>query len=420
GEPQSGVQVLQQGLDEIVVVNHYRRRAHAFVERTAATFEDGRVEPRDDALIDFAVASVSNPASIAAALADAGTVLGDGNSAFTGNVAWVDTVSAPVALPVAPADAVSTRYRVVVVGPGRPRAEPIEGLKPAMEAMLRARWLDTLALDVLLPAFQALAGPLARQAGGASLDEAGLAAATTLLKDLASLLLADVTLQEQLAAGDVDEALLTVVKTVMQSEVYASARNDVLRALILHTAPNADAAVVEDFLKGIGQLMGRIDLALQGADWAAVALGIGLSRDVEVFDVDVSRARAKLTPGRARLGVLGSAAFQATVPDATGDEAPLVTWRFRLVGGGGALQLRNPVNDEVGVELGSSTGAVTVESTTHDPVTAELEAEAILDGPGAVDASLGTAYASIQVVNDKAVAYPARSSLRPGQRYASA
>lgn len=411
----SGITVLQQGLDDIVVVNAFRRRAHAFVERVAIVRADDSEEVRQDAIADFPVASVAVPSSLSAAVADAGTVLGDSNSAFTGNVAYVDTSTAPLHLDLLPADAKRTTYRVVAVGPGATLGT-VANLTPAMESRLSTLWAETIGLDVLIPLFMNLAGPMLNKnlETQGILNAAEREQALILVMDMARLLLLTPTVAAAVEAGDIQNAISQCINTAMTSAGFASMRNQVITHLILSMAPNADADVVADFMKGLGKLLQWLDYGLQGADWVAIAAGIAKSSRYEEFLVDVTKVRVRLSPQAAKISVKGRETFTATVPDATGSEAPLVTYRFRLTSGTAGLRLENPTNGQTGTELGSSTGTMVVESFNHTVTTGALEVEAIVDDAGtANDYSLGTAHAVIHVVDDKAVLSPAKSSIRP-------
>lgn len=410
-----GVEVLQQGLNEIVVVNHFRRRADAFVERIGVTLEDGTEETRQDTITNFPILPVTVPTSVAAAVADAGTVLGDQNSAFSGSVSFIDTVTAPLQVMLVPATAKMTTYRVVVTGPGAV-AGSVANITQEMKDHNSLRWMETFAVDVALPLLMNLIGPMLNSAPDkfwVSLNPNQQQQVINALKDLATQMYTLPTVQTQLAAGDIQGALSTSINAVLTSGAFASLRNEAILKLATFFIPNVDLAATGRWvdLNRINKTMQFIDYLLQGADWAAVAYGIGASAQYEEFVVDVLKTRVKLTPQAAKVSIKGSEAFQATVPDATGSEAPLVTYKFKLTSGTNMVQLKNAVNGMLGTELGSSNGAMIVESMNNMVGTAGLEVEAILVSPGS-ERSLGKAYATIRVVNDKAVLSPAKSSIR--------
>lgn len=410
----SGVEVLQQGLNDIIGVNHYRRRAHAFVERIGVTFEGGATEPRQDPVAEFALDPISNPASLNALLADIGTMLGDGNSAFTGNIAWVPTQSEPLHLEVVPSNAIATKYRVVVVGPGRPST--VANFSPAMQEMMDKKISDTILLDFVVPTMMAAAGPLMQKTAGAT-DESLIRFTewlTVTLKDFLSAAIAQPSIRAKFESGDFAGGAHDIVSLLMTSEATSTLRTEVFRRMILAFAPNADEEVVNQFLGKMGEFLLAADLVLQGADFAMIGAHIAQSKTAEEFVVDVTKARVKLNPPAATLSPLNEVSLHATVPDATGEEAPLITYRFTL-SNPGAVMLKNPVNGQLGSEMGSSTGEMIVASQNHQTGTFTVVVEAIVDRPGTQDdVSLGTAETVVTVVNDKAVLRPAMASVRPG------
>lgn len=411
---QSGIEVLQQGLNEIYVVNHYRRRAHAFVERIEVTDENGLVTSYQQPYFDFSIDPIANPSSLNAALADAGTILGSGNSLFTGNVAWVPTQSEPRQLTLVPPTAQKVKYRYVVVGPGIPN-DAIPNITNDMREAARNKWVDTLTLDVVIPLVMTLAGPMIGSNNHLNdrWDAQDIAQIIALAKDIANLALAYPQIQAKYDSGDIVGCINDTIGLVMGSEGFNVARTKLMRFLILKFAPNADETVVNEFLENLGKVLQFVDWGLQAADIAAISGSIAASKWAEEFTVTITRARVKLTPQAATISVMNSADLLATVPDATGDEAPLIYYKFKMLSGANLAHLKNLTSGATGSELTSSDGRVQVASLHHTPGTVQIEVEAFVNQPGDEDTSLGTASARVEIVHDKAVLRPAKVSVLP-------
>jgi hypothetical protein len=118
-----------------------------------------------------------------------------------------------------------------------------------------------------------------------------------------------------------------------------------------------------------------------------------------------------LTPPHGQVSVTQSLELNASVPNATGEEAPLITYHWTLSGMSG-VQFNS--GSQQGADITSSSGTVQFVSLNNQTGTAEVEVEAILHGNGNETTSLGTATSTIDVVNDRAVLTPARSSIQPG------
>lgn len=411
---QSGIEVLQQGLNEVFVVNHYRRRAHAFVERIEVTDENGQVVGHQDPFFDFAIDPVANPSSLNAALADAGTILGSGNSVFTGNVAWAATQSEPRRLELIPPTAQNVKYRYVIVGPGLPNSS-VQNVTEAMREAERNKWKETIALDVVFPLIMTLAGPMLGSNNHLNdrWDAQDVAQFIAFVKDVASVLVASPQIQSKYEAGDIAGCINDAIGLLLGSEAFNVARTHLLRFFILKTAPNADEAVVNEFLENLGKLLQYIDWGLQAADYAAISRSIVASKRAEEFTVAITRARVKLTPQAATMSVMGTVDLLATVPDATGDEAPLIYYKYKMLSGTNLGHFKNPASGATGSEMSSADGRIQIVSLHHTPGTVQVEVEAFLNEPGDTDLSMGKASAVVEIIHDKAVLRPAKVSVLP-------
>lgn len=416
----SGVSVLQTGLNQAYAQNSARRRTWVFVDRIEVKAADGTVSPRMDSITDFALGQVSNPQNINSALADAGTVLGDqyagGNPAYTGNVAWVPVQSAPLTLEVLPSDAIYTKYRFMVVGPGSTKNAPAS-LREEWKAKRTSLLVESFVMDLMLPWISLATGPLGEKALGADkLTDPRFVLALSGLKDVVNAAIATPSINAQIDSGDYAGAWQSLMNYALGSEAFGRARDQIATYLFAQAmeaaGENFDDAVFGDFMKSIGGLMSKVDLALQGFDTAVVVKNWATADAYLPFNVTVTNAKVKLSPQSAKLSFKSTVDLQATVPDATGDEAPYIQYNFTMTGQN-SQYFTNITSGANGTSMSSSNGAVRVTSPDRQTATIDVTVEAIVKKPGEADRSLGKANAKVKVVNDKAVLYPAKSSIKP-------
>jgi hypothetical protein len=426
----SYVMVTEQGQNDIVIVNYVRRRAWAYVDRIQSTRLDGTHE-QHESLGNFSVDAVTGVPSLSSGIADAGTILGDQafsgyNVPFTGNVAGTPTRTAPVNVSVFPSDAISTQYRVMVVGPGRTKNAP-KDVTPAMQAKQTELVNTTLLFDIAIPTFLALLGPITERFTEHEPNKEDLRAAFSGMKDFLAVIAASPAIQAKFDNDDFIGGVTDVETALFNSDAGQKVLGEAVKLVIgalnkkVPTSQRISdvAGYFEEFKSGFGSLLGKVDILLQGADDSFIVGFWSTSNAYERFILDVDKGTVHLTPKTGVLSVLGSLNLTASVPSTSGSipspsgsDSLLVTYKWTLLSGTG-VQLTNGIN--TGASFTSSKGTVTVQSTTHDTGTAQVQVEAILKNLGsAPDQSLGTAVATLKIVNDKAMISPADTSIVPG------
>lgn len=313
GVEQSGVFVDQVGLNNITITNHRRRRIAAFVDRVS--------------YVQKGVAGANpSPAAgapiVLGAVESATSVIGTGVDILFGTMAWEPVVSEPQPVPLAPADAVATRYRVTVVGPGL--RNPAVTLTAMQRDAQRRAALETLILEAVIPL----------------LDQ---------------VLQADNALQSRGTGGDVTSAVSTIVELLPTEALEAAVAGDLQKALIETWGVLLDAGPAQDLLlnalmtmiasKGVpqdvilakakswGKALGIVEAIATFGDLYFVVDHSASAQDAVTWDVNVAEAQVRLNPPTALIPNVDLALFHATVLDATdGGPAPVFRYRWSTTG----------------------------------------------------------------------------------------
>ena len=408
----SGVEVLQNALYDVTMRNHYRRRTAVFVQKTEHKLPNQNpvADVRD--ITNFGLDPIVGPSSFGQALGDVGTLVGDGNAVFTSNVLWVPQVSDPVTLPMAPANAERTSYRVVVVGPGMPSNDG--SYTAQMVSAQREKLVDSILNDFILPILLTAMGPVLGNWTDDPVVKAQYAAFGIAVKDLVLAGLTSPAIEQKFAAGDFAGGIDDLKRQLFNSEVFKAAIslmvNTVINLVYKNNPPEAIGAALEKF----NNVMLLADIILLGVDQVTILSHWGSSKAFESFAVDVNKARVKLSPPHGDLSVTNDLSIRASVPDATGNEAPLLEYRWRVTSGQPLVDLVG--KNLTGDELTSSEGDMVVRSMSHTTGKAVVEVEAFVNNPGTTnDVSLGTATCDIDVTDNKAVLTPAKASIKPAE-----
>lgn len=405
-----GVEVLQNALYDVTVRNSFRRRLKIFVQRTGYKLpEQNPVDDLKDITV-FDLDPIVGENSLGTMFGDIGTLLGDNNPVFTSNIAWTPQVSDPITLPIYPANAEKTTYRVVAAGPGTPM--DTTGISQAMIDAQREKIFESVLSDIFLPVLLTALGPLM---GDWTTDPDIKGQYETFgiaIKDIVMLGLTTPSVESKWAAGDMAGAVDELKRIVWNSDSFKAALTVFLNQVIRIKYGANPPAHIGELVNNVNKVLLVADVLLLGADISLILTHWGLSKGFEDFTVVVNRARVKLTPPHADLSVKNDLAIKASVPDATGPEAPLLEYRWKVVSGQALVDLVG--KNLTGDELTSSEGDMTVRSVSHTTGRAVIEVEAFVNNPGSNnDVSLGTATCDIDITDNKAVLTPAKASVKP-------
>lgn len=313
GVEQSGIVVDQVGLNAVTITNHRRRRVRAFVDRVsyvARGLGSSQASP-----------SAGQPITIPAVGA-ATSVIGTGVDILFGNLAWAPVVSAPQSVPLAPADAVATRYRVTVVGAGQPN--PAVPLTTLQRAEQRQAALETLILDAVLPLLdQLLQADNALQSRGTGTDVSSFVSKFIDLLPTAAI--------EAAIAGNVQAALQETWKTLIDS---GPAQDLLLNAYFtLIAGQGIPKEAILGKAKAWGKALGIVEAIATMGDLYVVVQHTTTAQDAVQWDVNVGEAEVRLDPPVAVIANTELQVLHAVVLEATdGGPAPVFRYRWSTTG----------------------------------------------------------------------------------------
>lgn len=350
--PTSGVEMVEGvAFNTLVVRNHYRRRAWAWVERVGYVDADGAEQTlpapvplggdADPGLDVSATTALSFDNLVISAgdfllgLADRIGLVGDYAYA---QLPWSPADAGPVALPLEPPTARRTDYRVRVIGPG---ATEGAGLKGAEGAKLDELVAATVVEDVVMPVLNTLVLPaIGKKAGDVFQNKIKETLAATIALDLFKVEAQRQYLPATVAAiraGDFNTALYefmreffgsgvwsTILETGLRSAVKTFSStvtelrdaNGVLSGVNLVTEAEQRAGAVRTLTGALGKIVAIKEIVEKGAmllDLAAVAHDLAGSTVKKTFAVSVTGLKAMLTPETARMIAPGSGIQNFTV-----------------------------------------------------------------------------------------------------------
>ncbi len=318
GQEQSGVFVDQVGLNAITITNHRRRRISAFVDRVSYVPKGlGGSVPSPAA---------GQPIPLAAVTA-ATSVIGTGIDILFGKMAWAPVVSAPQPVPLAPANAVATRYQVIVVGPGVPN--PNVPLTTEQRAEQRRASFETFILEGLLPLLdQLLQADNALQSRGTGTD------VSSLVSEFVDLLPSGVL--EAAASGDMQGALQGAW-TLLQDSGHGQ---DLLLNVFMTTiaANGVPQDVILAKAKEWTKVLTIVEAIATAGDLFYVVKHSASAYDAEIWDVNVGEAQVRLDPPNALISNQQLQLLHAVVLEATdGGPVPVFHYRWSTTGSVGEI-----------------------------------------------------------------------------------
>lgn len=407
-EGKSGIVVNLPSLNGIQLTNHYRRRAAAFVDQIGYTNEMGETLALER--LSVARQDISPTAGLT-------SVVSAFTDIFGGKIAWTPVSGAVIELPVHPAEAVRSSYRLTVVGPGSSPGD-FAALTAEQQAALRDLWLKTVVVDFLIPITTNVLIPLNKDSIENFLNAVD---SDALVQDFINILgLGAPKVWEKAAQGDMQGAVLEAWNAVVSSGTVKLAYQKLMPEL-LYNVLGIDAYHMVNFAyseEGFGTkldaILKRFNLVFFGTDQALQVTHIASSKMAERWELEVGKAKVKLTPERSWIGPYESNhILEATVPEATGDNPPTLTYHWTNTGSAGRL------SDGIhyGNDFDSSRNFVIFAPEPglnglelRDTVTVE-----VFEVAGSERHSLGTAQATVTVRGSQPLIVPHKASVEPGK-----
>ena len=398
-DPKSGITVNQEGLNSVVLRNDYRRRAVTFVERESYKLESGGEEvPSPAEITEIDISPTTGVTSIAETLVDV----------VNGKIGYAGVDAGPIPLPVYPSNAASTKYKVIVVGPGVSKGD-FDKLTEEQKTKTKALVIKSFVVDFAVPLIVNTIMPLKEHAVE---DYLNLTNSSVLVEDFVKTLGQTAPeLNEKAATGDMSGALHTLYNTIATSK---SARLLFFEMIFRILEPHLKFEPLtefrdkgEDFLNGLN-LSEKI---LTGIDSLVQIVQISQCSLADTWEITANKSKVRLNPQKADIGKNEIQTFTAVVPTATGPGAPALTYRWSTTGAHGKIR---DTNHSPATSFDSSSASVVYEAdrTTSgkDQVTVE-----VFEINGQQRNSIGTTSSDIVVRDVLPTIVPDRASLKKGE-----
>lgn len=319
----SGIQVMDNNFQSVILRNTYRRRAHAFIYKSSFKDKDGNETIIKSSFTGGDVAdnqqALSSRSALDGFLGTFGTWLGGQGMKYT----YED--SPPINIPLA-ANESEAKYKVRVIGasPGLSWAgkEPTDAEKAKWEDLM----IETLFMDMVIP----LMSEAFAAAGNMATEEHAkvIAAAVKKVVDFTPFY------KELYETKDLTK-FVTAVMDYFISDKVNSEFQEVLADLLAENAMKKSSWDVDlnreyraemkkaRFLK----VLQYIDLAIKGADFIKMIGEISLSSPLEIFEVTAKDHDISLSPAEASVTNFASEDLTVITQTTLGDgQAFLYKW----------------------------------------------------------------------------------------------
>ncbi|NLI00164.1 MAG: hypothetical protein GX446_11825 [Chthonomonadales bacterium] len=396
-DTRSGITPTQDGNKSLNITNAYRRRAWAFIDRVSyVPAAGGDAVPSPAKVTDFEIPPTASTSGLIGTFVDI----------MYGNNAYAQITSGPHDLPLSPADAKQTTYRLTVVGAGIGAGD--EG-KLTEEQIRKWRWVvgKTIVRDFVLP----ITLNIVMNLTGDQIDDAldFIAGSAVLADFINTLLVSAPDIWVLAAAGDNSGACWAAYNAIMNSGTLKLAFFDLIRMAFKDIR---DANAFFDHYMSVMNVLALGDVILTAVDSVVQGTQIALSNRADVWDVTVNQSKAKLTPATSHIMVGERVALHAALPDATGGtNPPVLAYHWKCTGTVGRLT----DGMHTGSEFDSSSADATFESTGNREGTDTVTVE-IFERTGGQSVSQGTASATVSVkgTSQAPTIVPRRVSVFPG------
>jgi len=403
----SGVVPYETDLNQVTIRNQYRRRVMALVDRVSYVDANGQTHTDKARVARQEIPAVFGVTTFGGLLSDV----------VLGNLAWAEVVSEPIATPVHPVDARSTRYRLMVLGTGDAPASQRNQLTAAEQQELQLVTAKAFFIDLMLPVLtnMVLEGDVAGDAIDAALKSSS---ASNVLSDVLNLLFTTVpTAWDKSYAGDLRGAMEEVWLAVLGSDELQARIFELMALVALAVLPDPASATglidVSDFGKQLLKFVGKVNLVLTASDAALQAIHSGLSNGIETWNLTVLPAKVALNPPTTIMGPLDIQLLTAVVLGLE-DLAPgaILQYKWTTTGQHGTL---TDANNEGATQITGSHRAVTYVPTRQSSGTDQVTVEVTRVQAGTQPLVVGTATASLTVRNPAISLTPEDVSLREGE-----
>jgi hypothetical protein len=394
-ETKSGIEVQADGLETIKIVNYFRRRALAYVDRVSYKTDDGVEHPSAAAVTKVDISPTTGVTSVVGSLGDW----------IQGKSAYNPVSTDPIKASVEPTTAKTTLYKVTVIGAGADPGE-VESLPKDRQDEQDMLTKKTVVVDLFFPLLLNVALPAKSDAIDQMLGYLNSASIVYDFINVVTTTAPDIWAKS--SEGDLVGGAWALIEAVSSSAAIKVAAVQMLRELITHYSGLFWGETFNNGAAIISKLATSANIALQILDSCAQIADIARSQQAATWDVTANKSKVLLNPPFTEIGNGGETELTCTVPDASGTETSLT---FEWTKEGGALQMADGIH--TGNSFESSKNKVQLKgawngSTGMDTITVEA-----FQIKGSSRVSLGTAKASVKISAPKPFLTPSKISVKP-------
>jgi hypothetical protein len=327
----SGVRLDQvSGVNQITPVNRYRRPAFALIDRVSTFDEDGRETAAPARIGRVDVSPVTGLDGAVGTINQIITGLATTGGTFEGaDLAYTEKAAASVSLPNV-AGARKTRYQVAVVGPGGfggDYAKLSDEAKLKQAEIVQKFAIQQLILPLVIK-FLVPRSDLDRVSGVTGFED--------LVGDFITIVAVQApAIFERASAGNLKGAMMLGAETIVSSSTFRNALFSAVlerlydfRSTDLEAAYGRASAAAGAFVR----VTGAVDTLFTAFDLTAVAANFAQSNTGDIWTVDSSDSRVRLTPPESELPTKERLRLTVTVPDV--GEGVALAYRYSVTPSG--------------------------------------------------------------------------------------
>lgn len=375
----SGLQVAEYDFKNIEISNYYRRRAHAFVYKTAWKDKNGIETIIKSTIGESDVATKDAKVSPTSAIRE---VIGTSLDVMMGKgMDFAVTKTDPVELPLGDAESEAT-YKVRIIGPGMPGVP----LTKAEDEKQMELLYEFFTMDMLLPLIMDFVGhkDLAHDITGDARLDLKSEPFDLLIKLTSSAIAAVPSASSALKEGNYPEALSEFLAAFRGN--LAGQSKDIIEAVIKvgvwyakNKYVNAQyfidrQASAEKGLKKVGALLGIADVILKFNDYRRLVKHIVSSSALEQWTVKAKEEKIRLEPKNASVVTQTDQNLQV-YPKTTISQGAVLEYEWFTSGRYGKLKDNLGHND---VSFTSSSDKVTYRSTASSATIGDGKEETVI------------------------------------------
>ncbi len=377
-DTRSGITPIQDGSTTLKVINSYRRRCWAFIERVSyVPAAGGDAVPSPAKVTDFEIGPTSGTSGLVGTFADI----------VSGTSAYAQTSTGPFTVPRTPSDAQKTTYKLMVVGLG---AWP--GDEAQMTADHSRAWKFVVTKQIIRDFLLPIGLNIVMGLKGSQIDRAleSYIGATVLGDFINTLMVSAPDIYTKAASGDMEGAMWDALTAVRTSGTLRAFWFELCRMVFTdYMEGQAFMGYTEKFMA----VLTLGDIILTSIDSYVQCQHVALSSRADSWDITVNGSKAKLTPPAAHIMADETASFHASLPDVTGGtDQPVLAYHWKCAGTAGRLK----DGMHTGTEFDSSSADVTFEATGNRAGTDTITVE-IFERKGGQSVSQGTATSTVGV-----------------------